>query len=1036
MKCELCDSERCNTIEYGEFLTKNGKGVHTNCLYLSSGLRQAGRESEGFLGFLLKDIAAERARVSKIQCYYCGKMRANIGCCESRCHRSFHMICGIECGAMNQFLHTFRSFCNRHVRKVQARPKPDDKCCICYENIFNENERFRAVKMIRAPCCRNGWFHKICLQKFAKSAGYFFKCPLCNDLQKFRERMSSWGIFVQDKDAEWEMVPNAYAELLERPGVCGAKICNNADGRSQCNDLNPFLYCSTCGSVALHRRCVPQGRSKFECDNCKQVLKTDSGSESIRSKQQHSGEVNGHTKDGTEDENSDVDVCDDTDKEISCNNQEESDDEDIGRPNIKQRTALQITSAAEESTVDDVEDLVILGSSRRMPANKRDIIDQDSESDSDFSSCKDKQLSYSGDEADCSENEGLVDSFVQQQKTPNSRYHKTDIGDTNIISSRRTTRRIQMRSNKTTQSGEGVSALNVSCIGQRTRRRSTAMRLTPLNEEFTTDDVSSTNSYQSLKSTQVLQYDDEHNSNDETASINEERIPSIESTILSTTNCTQSDGDEKNHNDTNVDRGVLDYFYTLLREVKQSKSMDHLNTASAYDEEADIEVKGIVDMNVKERQGNNRSVRHKLDKKDTHKHFESNEANSLHINCIANRTRRRSWPNMESTQNQPLFVNHAEVAPDNTCTINSGSSSQSSQSQEVYVSEKSKVRDGLKSNCKADRTGRFCSEVNAMETINELDVDAEEQNTITDVSCIAKRTRKSFSLKRASHNGIVSDSSATDHTNYIAKTSNSTTSSTESFKYSTFFGRSFEYLNGSEASCKETAKRRKRLNTITDEVAAKQSAQLAQKRRSTFDTPKSSKIPALSDAESESENKNIFELSCIANRTRRMSADRKNGKQITAGSKNKEADNAQAAHITSKLFNDSPHHHKSNDIMTITSPSANSSASIVLSSGSKRGQRIRMRPRRFLYSDDDWDSVKSNVLDSPIPKMLSYSNIMEMNDAYIMPKYVRVNGKLKRVPTETLPQQQTLDAKTHFARSYNLLLHTTNDNHHTSTSST
>lgn len=32
MNCELCGSSRRDSIKYGEFLTKKGKGVHTNCL--------------------------------------------------------------------------------------------------------------------------------------------------------------------------------------------------------------------------------------------------------------------------------------------------------------------------------------------------------------------------------------------------------------------------------------------------------------------------------------------------------------------------------------------------------------------------------------------------------------------------------------------------------------------------------------------------------------------------------------------------------------------------------------------------------------------------------------------------------------------------------------------------------------------------------------------------------------------------------------------------------------------------------------------
>lgn len=51
-----------------------------------------------------------------------------------------------------------------------------------------------------APCCKhNAWFHQKCVQEMALNAGYFFKCPLCNNIDKFNKRMCELGIYIPSR---------------------------------------------------------------------------------------------------------------------------------------------------------------------------------------------------------------------------------------------------------------------------------------------------------------------------------------------------------------------------------------------------------------------------------------------------------------------------------------------------------------------------------------------------------------------------------------------------------------------------------------------------------------------------------------------------------------------------------------------------------------------------------------------------------------------------------------------------------------------
>ncbi|XP_017485165.1 PREDICTED: dentin sialophosphoprotein-like isoform X2 [Rhagoletis zephyria] len=1180
MKCELCALDRRDTIRYGEFLTKNRKGVHTNCLYLSSGLQQNGSEDEGFLGFLPKDIAAERARISKIQCCYCGKMYANIGCCEVRCYRNFHMICGIERGAMNQFLDTFRSFCDRHVRKVNTRPKPDEDCCICYEKIFNESRRFSSTKIIRAPCCRNGWFHKYCLQIFAKNAGYFFKCPLCNDSQKFKTSMCYWGVFVQDKDAEWELVPNAYAELMERPNVCGAEICQNEEGRGQSSDANPFQYCVTCGSVAIHLRCVPHRGNSFECDTCQRILNSDSGHESLTSQQQSVDNENECTETLDEDKNSEVDVCENNDEKlgkekdsyeeilppkmksknalrildeteeasfsddedevsimgssrripenkryiIDAHNTEKSITEEILPPKMKRKNALRILDETEEASFSDDEDVLIMGSSRRIPENKRDIIDvhntENSITDNVELNCsKDEQLSSSDDEAIFSEDEGLVDAF-ESPEMPHSSRVKENIGINEGIPSK--SRQQRSENNTKTKGQQQDCTLHTSFITQRTRRKSLAVRPPSLYVEESADGDSSSSSYRSSRPYQVFQYDDDDSA---TKSATEDELHNTEDNTFCSSSYIESELGDHDESKAYSGQVLLDYFYALLLEVKQNKGVECANkkdekivdvnseqpgcnrtqrrergatremvknqatsaldvscvanrtyiqkttshtTSVAVDQDnlsintsiyvppryvklessnvsciaqrtrrrsnkVDIikedeaeennvfdVLKDCADTNDEQIIDSKAEQQRKLDKQEIRKNNKSETTNSLDVSCIANRTRRRSSLKMQNIRNRTSSLGYEETDSDDTVSTISANSADSFRPSDYQES--------------APRKSLRGADVIYEET--EL-----EEADVFDVSCIANRTRRKSVCLNKIKNLTASNSSHSSCPNDAASTSNTPRSSTESFKSSTYFGKSYEYANENydDTNCQASASNSYQTNaaptwprasTSHYRSSRELSAEMTQKRKSRFDSPMPPKIPALTEDEKEPETH--------ANVINHLHSVEENVEIFTTNSKE------QPTSSTIMLSTDSSPERKLSDIIDITTPSPQTVPSDTISSAVvRRGDRTRIRPLRFLGNEDDSDSPKVTIVHSPMPNKINWSNLKEKTDAYIMPRYMRVNGKLKRISTKTFQMKQlqqattykTLDAQKHFARSYNLLLETPNDNHRRASSS-
>ena len=167
----------------------------------------------------------------------------------------------------------FSSFCAKHRPRqtLDTSHEINDKCPTCYSNVeFDEG-----IQVLTTPCCHK-LFHRTCLQRQALSAGYFFKCPLCNNGQNFIEIMNEFGIYVPKQDASWERDNNAFGELYQRYSRCDQNNCLCSEGRQFQDERNwQLLICDTCGSKGTHWACV--GRTDWFdvwiCDGCETVEK-------------------------------------------------------------------------------------------------------------------------------------------------------------------------------------------------------------------------------------------------------------------------------------------------------------------------------------------------------------------------------------------------------------------------------------------------------------------------------------------------------------------------------------------------------------------------------------------------------------------------------------------------------------------------------------------------------------------------------------------------------------------------------------------
>ncbi|XP_044582242.1 uncharacterized protein LOC123263497 isoform X2 [Cotesia glomerata] len=277
--CVFCNDPEDNEIKYGKIYQHNGIITHYYCLLLSSNMQQRGGDDDGILGFLPADINRELNRGKRLVCVFCKRKGATLGCVNKKCKRVFHLPCGLKNNTLHQFFDQFKSFCQshrpkQHIDSTVLKSTPERTTCwICFDSASRQD----VFKTLWAPCCKkNAWFHRDCVQQLALSAGYFFKCPLCNNKKEFQSAMQECGIFVPSQDASWELVPNAFQELLYRHNRCDAQECLCPQGRdynSSTNSSWEMVLCRTCGSQGTHVRCTNLRWAKsWDCNDCVSIL--------------------------------------------------------------------------------------------------------------------------------------------------------------------------------------------------------------------------------------------------------------------------------------------------------------------------------------------------------------------------------------------------------------------------------------------------------------------------------------------------------------------------------------------------------------------------------------------------------------------------------------------------------------------------------------------------------------------------------------------------------------------------------------------
>lgn len=83
------------------------------------------------------------------------------------------------------------------------------------------------------------------------------------------------------RDADWELEPDAFAELLDDSESCGAETCLCSDGREHESRNNELIKCHMCGSNSIHSKCWKSPHlSHYTCPDC--VLPVAMGNEDNR----------------------------------------------------------------------------------------------------------------------------------------------------------------------------------------------------------------------------------------------------------------------------------------------------------------------------------------------------------------------------------------------------------------------------------------------------------------------------------------------------------------------------------------------------------------------------------------------------------------------------------------------------------------------------------------------------------------------------------------------------------------------------------
>ena len=210
----------------------------------------------------------------------------------------------------NNYLNFLKIRLKRKLKAYGVRAAINGKYASFFQLRSKWHSYLRATNLVSHHYFECFRFHKYCIQKFAATAGYFFKCPLCNNKEIFETEMQSFGVYVPEQDAEWETQDNGtlYDDLLERHNRCDADECVCPEGRETDEDytiweivstdnygttgLRPMqssfkcgliivilfqILCWCCGAQGIHVKCgdLPLSKDmvKWKCKECLETIK-------------------------------------------------------------------------------------------------------------------------------------------------------------------------------------------------------------------------------------------------------------------------------------------------------------------------------------------------------------------------------------------------------------------------------------------------------------------------------------------------------------------------------------------------------------------------------------------------------------------------------------------------------------------------------------------------------------------------------------------------------------------------------------------
>uniref|UniRef100_A0A182K2T7 PHD-type domain-containing protein n=1 Tax=Anopheles christyi TaxID=43041 RepID=A0A182K2T7_9DIPT len=274
VKCDVCLLSENHPVRYGEFIEKVFKRsiirVHYFCLLSGQNIPQNGISSSGIAGYKIADVVKSFPEFREKQCYYCRHPSAPIECAQTGCGRRFHYICGYNNSCVTQFFGEFMSYCEQHLPKACRVPvnAKGRWCDICFEGLPQVTDaNYNPLSIIRTRCdseCPDGLLHRECVQRFAYTSGYNFKCPLCWN-KNFRQHAAECGIFVPQRESAWEREPGAFKDLHKNR--CTATTCALANRR---NTTTQLIGCKVCGGQLMHKLCSGvTDVNKYLCSVCK-----------------------------------------------------------------------------------------------------------------------------------------------------------------------------------------------------------------------------------------------------------------------------------------------------------------------------------------------------------------------------------------------------------------------------------------------------------------------------------------------------------------------------------------------------------------------------------------------------------------------------------------------------------------------------------------------------------------------------------------------------------------------------------------------